>query len=378
MLGIALSIGAINAMIPLIVIAVLIAAAAGSTRGNKLFELFGISTLLGINVGKGTLKGRNVYKAKHRFHKGRSPIEKVTKELVKPVIKKGINAAQSAYKNMQLKKAAKLDAASLGSTASLGAPSVKSRANFAEEMTNKFSKTNRNSNIKLSKGERPFARLVKTAVPNAVKKHITDPANKREMGFYRELNAASTPQERNAVERKYKEKEAPGFFKSGQAGLSKELRNIQESITPVPELPLKAIHDEVPNLSWSHLQRLDEYHKVQEEYVKLSKIPTHLLMEEKKVQTDDNLDKAQKRDKVEGLRGQRMKAVDKIEDIKKEIEELESGLPASLIGSKAFALYRNDIKANIYESNAYEKTRVDDYIKNMNDIKKYNKYAKTK
>jgi len=59
MIAIILSIGAINAFIPLIIILILIVAAAGLMRGYNVFELFGISALLG-GAGKATLAGKNV------------------------------------------------------------------------------------------------------------------------------------------------------------------------------------------------------------------------------------------------------------------------------------------------------------------------------
>ena len=59
MIAIILSIGAINAFIPLIIILILIVAAAGLMRGYNIFELFGISALLG-GAGRATLAGKNV------------------------------------------------------------------------------------------------------------------------------------------------------------------------------------------------------------------------------------------------------------------------------------------------------------------------------
>ena len=59
MIAIILSVGAINALVPVIVIVVLIGAAAGATRGWKIFELFGISSLMGVGGGgRGTLSGK--------------------------------------------------------------------------------------------------------------------------------------------------------------------------------------------------------------------------------------------------------------------------------------------------------------------------------
>lgn len=66
----ALSIGAINALVPVIVILILIAAAAGLTRGSEIFRLFGVSTLLGIRTGRGTLSGKSPFKAKARVAGG--------------------------------------------------------------------------------------------------------------------------------------------------------------------------------------------------------------------------------------------------------------------------------------------------------------------
>lgn len=65
-----LSIGAINALVPVIVILILIAAAAGLTRGGDIFRLFGVSTLLGIRTGRGTLSGKSPFKAKARVAGG--------------------------------------------------------------------------------------------------------------------------------------------------------------------------------------------------------------------------------------------------------------------------------------------------------------------
>ena len=58
MIAIILSIGAINAFIPLIIILILIVAAAGLMRGYNIFALFGIGVLLG-GAGKATLVGKN-------------------------------------------------------------------------------------------------------------------------------------------------------------------------------------------------------------------------------------------------------------------------------------------------------------------------------
>jgi len=58
MIAIILSIGAINAFIPLIIILILIVAAAGLMRGYNIFALFGISALLG-GAGRATLARKN-------------------------------------------------------------------------------------------------------------------------------------------------------------------------------------------------------------------------------------------------------------------------------------------------------------------------------
>ncbi len=58
-IGIALSLGAINAMIPILVILILLVASAGLNRGYSLFNFFGLSTLAGINPGgKASIAGK--------------------------------------------------------------------------------------------------------------------------------------------------------------------------------------------------------------------------------------------------------------------------------------------------------------------------------
>ena len=63
MYWILLSIGAINSFIPIAIILVFIAAAAGATRGYSLLSLFGISTLIGAGSGgkKGSMAGKSGY-----------------------------------------------------------------------------------------------------------------------------------------------------------------------------------------------------------------------------------------------------------------------------------------------------------------------------
>ncbi len=59
LLAIVLSIGAVDALVPLMIIVILIVAAAGATRGYSIFNLFGIATLAGIGVGRGSFSGRS-------------------------------------------------------------------------------------------------------------------------------------------------------------------------------------------------------------------------------------------------------------------------------------------------------------------------------
>ncbi|MGC8676448.1 MAG: hypothetical protein ACP5T3_02955 [Candidatus Micrarchaeia archaeon] len=60
-----LSFGAVNALIPIMIIIILIAAAAGLMRGYDLFAIFGISTLVGAGsmTKKGSVLGRSPYMA---------------------------------------------------------------------------------------------------------------------------------------------------------------------------------------------------------------------------------------------------------------------------------------------------------------------------
>ena len=60
MIAIILSLGAVNALIPLLIVLVLIVAAAGSTRGYSIFNFFGLATLAGINPGgKASMVGKS-------------------------------------------------------------------------------------------------------------------------------------------------------------------------------------------------------------------------------------------------------------------------------------------------------------------------------
>lgn len=60
LLAVMLTLGAINALVPLLIIIILLVAAAGSTRGYSIFNLFGIATLAGLTsaAGKGGLGGK--------------------------------------------------------------------------------------------------------------------------------------------------------------------------------------------------------------------------------------------------------------------------------------------------------------------------------
>jgi hypothetical protein len=58
-----LSFGAVNALVPLMVIVILIAAAAGLTRGWSVLKIFGIESLMGISAaGKGSLVRKTAFK----------------------------------------------------------------------------------------------------------------------------------------------------------------------------------------------------------------------------------------------------------------------------------------------------------------------------
>jgi len=76
MIAIILSIGAINAFIPLIIILILIVAAAGLMRGYNIFALFGISALLG-GAGKATLARKNVATQTEGVRRGLTTRKKV-------------------------------------------------------------------------------------------------------------------------------------------------------------------------------------------------------------------------------------------------------------------------------------------------------------
>ncbi len=57
-----LSLGAVNALIPIVIVLVLVVAAAGLNRGYSLFNFLGLSTFAGINPGgKGSLAGKSAF-----------------------------------------------------------------------------------------------------------------------------------------------------------------------------------------------------------------------------------------------------------------------------------------------------------------------------
>ncbi len=90
MLQVALSIGAIYAFIPIVIIIILIAAAAGLTRGSDLFAVFGIGALMGIKgataaggAGRGLKSGLNVPKSTIKAAKKTGGLGNLGKKLVK-------------------------------------------------------------------------------------------------------------------------------------------------------------------------------------------------------------------------------------------------------------------------------------------------------
>ncbi len=60
--GLILSLGAINALIPILIILILLVASAGLNRGYSLFNFFGLTTLAGINPGgKASIAGKQAF-----------------------------------------------------------------------------------------------------------------------------------------------------------------------------------------------------------------------------------------------------------------------------------------------------------------------------
>ena len=58
-IGILFSVGAADALVPLLIIIILIVAAAGATRGYSIFNVFGIAALAGVGAGRGSIQGRS-------------------------------------------------------------------------------------------------------------------------------------------------------------------------------------------------------------------------------------------------------------------------------------------------------------------------------
>ncbi len=84
--SIILSVGAINALVPVLIIIVFIGAAAGLSRGFSFFNLFGIGTLVGLSPrGKGTLAYKTLKKS---YLKSRQKPLMVTKSKFKEDEKK--------------------------------------------------------------------------------------------------------------------------------------------------------------------------------------------------------------------------------------------------------------------------------------------------
>ena len=86
------SLGSISALIPVLLIVLLIAAAAGLNRGFSLFNIFGIATLAGINPGgKSSIAGKTAFGVPMAFHAPRLDKAKLhgpTSKLVKFAAKK--------------------------------------------------------------------------------------------------------------------------------------------------------------------------------------------------------------------------------------------------------------------------------------------------
>ncbi len=107
-----LSIGAIDALVPVIIILILIAAAAASTRGADIFRFFGIGALLGITSGKGTLSRKSPYKVGALKTPGSGPLSSASKVLFQKN-KKGQSAASTikdAFNSMRQNAAYKASA----------------------------------------------------------------------------------------------------------------------------------------------------------------------------------------------------------------------------------------------------------------------------
>jgi hypothetical protein len=109
-LPIVLSLGAINAFIPVIIIVILIAAAASSTRGFNMFAVFGIGTLAGQRIaGRGSFAGRGSYPFRGILEGHIKPNvkkAKAAKILMEKPPKEGEMAAQITKKKMTPKERA--------------------------------------------------------------------------------------------------------------------------------------------------------------------------------------------------------------------------------------------------------------------------------
>ncbi len=86
------SLGSISALIPVLLIVLLVAAAAGLNRGFSLFNIFGIATMAGINPGgKSSIAGKTAFGVPMAFHAPRLDKAKLhgpTSKLVKFTAKK--------------------------------------------------------------------------------------------------------------------------------------------------------------------------------------------------------------------------------------------------------------------------------------------------
>jgi len=118
MIAIILSIGAINAFIPLIIILILIVAAAGLMRGYNIFALFGISALLG-GAGRATLARKNAATQTEGVRRGlttRKKVQALGKYVQGEAIPKGVTFAKyykQEYSAAIASGASKADAAKI-------------------------------------------------------------------------------------------------------------------------------------------------------------------------------------------------------------------------------------------------------------------------
>ncbi len=104
MLPVVLSIGAIYAFIPIVIIIILIAAAVGLTRGRDLFAVFGIGALMGIKgatatggSGRGLKTGLNVPKGTLKAAKSTGGLGKGIGKGVSKSAKKGPEGPEAAH-----------------------------------------------------------------------------------------------------------------------------------------------------------------------------------------------------------------------------------------------------------------------------------------